>query len=169
VTVQYDRKLSIVVGTNAGSGIEFGEFKLQFRVQRGDWQSPNSCDVRIFNLSDHTANQISTREFTHIAVQAGYQGNLGLIFRGVIKQVRIGRADAYGIDYQSQADNYRLSLSVKTNADGLYYVLSANHTGDTRGKPWYTDLIMLAVDATVFPDSAINSSTALPAEAIRRF
>jgi hypothetical protein len=318
---QYGHKLSLVVGTDAGQGIDFAAFKVQFRVQRGDWQSPNSCDVRIFNLSDQTANKISTREFSQLVVQAGYPGNFGLIFRGTIKQVRIGRIDAkdtyvditaadgdeaycfsamsltlakgatpkdsvqafistmggfgiragyqpelpsngrirgrtffgstrdelrdfaaandvlwsiqdgaltiipqtsyipgtpmlispqtgligvpeqtqngieakillnpqvkigqlvkldskainllrYGIDYQSQSDNYRLSLSVKTNADGLYYVLSCNHTGDTRGQPWYTDLIMLAVDATVIPNSVLNSSTAFPADAIKRW
>jgi hypothetical protein len=50
--------------------------------------------VRIHNVSAETANQISTREFTQIAIQAGYPGNFGLIFRGVIKQVRKGRANA---------------------------------------------------------------------------
>lgn len=318
MSVQYDRKLSIAIGNTAGDAVQFDQqFKVTFRVQRGDWQSPNSCDVRIFNLSDATANKISTKEFTQIAVQAGYPGNFGLVFRGVVKQVRIGRIDAkdtyvditaadgdeaynfssmaltlskgstnddsvqafvakmasaisqpisigyapqlqqngrirgrsfygmtrdelrdfaaannvlwsiqdgkltiipqrsyipgeavlispqtgligvpeqtqngievrillnpqvkigqlvkldskavnllrYGLDSASQADNFRLSQSVKTQADGLYYALSANHTGDTRGQTWYTDLIMLAVDAQI-PQTATPRGAVQPA------
>jgi hypothetical protein len=305
MTVQYDRKLSFAIGTAAGDAVQFDQqFKVTFRVQRGDIQSPNSCDVRVYNLSDQTANTISTREFTQIALQAGYPGNFGLIFRGVIKQARIGRADAKdnyvditaadgdeaycfssmsltlakgstpqdslqaifqdmaraatnqpitmgyqpqlatngrirgrtfygmtrdeledfaaanevtwsiqdgqltlipkrsyipgtpvligpqtgligvpeqtqngiearvllnpqvkigqlvkldskvnllrkGVDLGSFLSNKNIERSLKTNSDGLYYVLSANHWGDTRGQPWYTDLIMLAVDGQV--------------------
>jgi hypothetical protein len=94
VTVQYDRQLSLIVGTNTGAGIEFGKLRVQFQVRRGDFQSPNTCDVKIYNVSPQTANQISTKEFTRMALQAGYPGNFGLIFRGVIKQVRIGRENA---------------------------------------------------------------------------
>lgn len=44
--------------------------------------------------------------------------------------------------------NLNLQPSIKTNADGLYYVMVANHQGETRGDPWRTDLTCLAVDAT---------------------
>jgi hypothetical protein len=70
-----------------------GGFSIEFKVRRGDIQTPNTLDARIWNLSPKTANKISTREFTQVALQAGYDGNFGLIFRGVIKQVRIGRVD----------------------------------------------------------------------------
>lgn len=32
--------------------------------------------------------------------------------------------------------------------DGFYKVYSVQHTGDTRGNPWYTDLVTVAVDGT---------------------
>lgn len=34
------------------------------------------------------------------------------------------------------------------NADGFYKVIYCDHTGDTRGQPWYTDMICLSTDAT---------------------
>src|SRR5262245_58054798 len=89
---QYNRKLSIVVGEGT-EGQDFSEFKVTFSVRRGDLQTPNSADVRIYNVSDQTAHRIE-KEFTRIAIQAGYEGNFGLIFDGTIKQARRGRVDA---------------------------------------------------------------------------
>lgn len=318
MTLQYLRKVSFVVG-NEGDALDFSQFRVTFNVRRGDYQNPNSCDLRIFNLSDSTANRIHD-EFTQVAVQAGYEGNFGLIFRGTIKQVRKGRLDQldsyvdvtaadgdeaynfstmalslaagatpsdsvqaflkvmasqainqgytpelstngsvrgkvfygatkdevrkfamanqlswnlndgrlsfipltsyvpsanvpvispqtgligvpeqtqngiemrvllnpsikigqlvqldstalnllrYGLDVQSQATNIRLSKSVKTSADGLYYVMVANHMGDTRENSYYTDLVCLAVDASVPADAAAQAAIQPSAASIR--
>jgi hypothetical protein len=56
-------------------------------------QTPNSADVRIYNVADSTAERIKN-EFTQVVIQAGYQANFGLVFRGTIKQIRKGREDA---------------------------------------------------------------------------
>ena len=93
---QYLRKLSVVVANAAGNGIDFAEFRVTFSVRRGDSQTPNSADVRIFNLAPHLANQLATNasEFTQIQIQAGYQNaQYGLIFSGTVKQYRKGRVD----------------------------------------------------------------------------
>lgn len=335
-TLQYDRQLSMLVGgqfgsssqtaTNSSAGttttfgdevaaLDFAKFHVVFQVNRGDVQSPNSADVRIYNVSDQTANRLQN-EFSQIQIQAGYVGNFGLIFQGTVKQVRKGREDAkttyvditaadgdeaynystialslaagatpadaiqgfvqsmaqagirqgyipdlstngsprgevfygmtrdelrdfakannvlwsiqdgaltivpqtsyipgevpvispatglisvpeqtqngiemtvllnplmrigqlvkldssnvnqlrYGLDIQSQAYNQFLKERVKTNMDGLYYVMQANHNGDTRGNPWYTRLTCLAVDATIASDP--SKGAILPSEAV---
>ena len=316
-TLQYLRKLTLAVGNAAGQATDFSNQRCVFSVRRGDFQTPNSCDVRIYNLSQKTANSLTDpAQFTQVAIQAGYEGNFGLIFRGTIKQVRLGRVDArdsyvditaadgdeaynfspmalslaagstpksdlqafirsmaeagvsqgyapqfsesgrvrgrvfygltrdelrqfakdndvvwsiqdgqltlipqvsyipgevpvispqtgllgipeqtqngilmrvllnpslkigqrvllqsnainqyrYGLDVQSQATNPLLARSIKTSADGTYYVMKADHNGDTRGNDWYTQLTCLAVDATVPPNlasqGAINPSAA---------
>ncbi len=319
--LQYGRKLSLVIGSASGDALDFSAFKCAFQVRRGDYQNPNSCDVRIYNLSDATASRIQT-EFTQVIIQAGYEGNFGLIFTGTIKQVRKGRADQrdtyvdvtaadgdeaynfstvalslaagatpanalekfigamasgavtkgyapdlpttgsvrgrvycglvkdeirdfarnnscawsvqegkltlipltsyiagdvpvisattgligipeqtqngltlrvllnpaikigqtvkldnksainlyrFGLDVQSQASNALISSSIKTNADGLYYVMVANHSGDTRGIPWYSDLTCLSVDATVPPSSASQAAISPSAASIARY
>lgn len=316
---QYRRKLSLIVGNNAGgAGIELSDLRVTFRIKRGDYQTPNSADVRVHNVSDQTANRIRN-EFTRIAIQAGYEGNYGLIFDGTIKQARRGRVDAkdsyiditaadgdmaynfstlavslaagatpddavqaflksmaaqgisqgykpelstngsargrvffgltrdelrewaqvgdvlwsiqdgkltlipktsyipgeipvissatglvgvpeqtpngiearvllnpslkigqvvkldstinlhrYGLDVRSQATSEFQRQQIKTNADGLYYVMNADYIGDTRGNDWFSDLICLAVDATVPPAMAPRAAIAPEAASIRR-
>lgn len=328
MTTQYLRQLSCVVANEAGEGIEFGNFHVQFQTRRGDFQTPNSCDVRIFNLAPATANKISGLEFTQLQVSVGYAGTGGvpsapiLIFRGTIKQFRKGRVNQldsyvditaadgdeaynfapvfvsvpasnsqsgiqaallqamqpYGVtqgylpnlpqsglvrgrvlfgmcrdeyrdfawtnnckwsiqdgastlipytsyvatgtaipiisvstgligvpeqtqqgitiktlmnpafkvgqlvqltagvntfrrslDINAQSDNQALALQVQTSADGLYYVMTANHTGDTRGQSWYTDLTCLSVDSTITQEDTLSVLVAQSAGSISRY
>lgn len=315
---QYRRKFSVLVGDGAGAALDLSELRVTFQIRRGDLQTPNSADVRIYNVADQTAHRIRS-EGTRIVIQAGYEGNFGLIFDGTIKQVRKGRVDArdsyvditaadgdmaynystlavslaagatpddamqafvksmaaqgisqgykpelstngsvrgrvyygmtrdelrewaevqdvlwsiqdgkltlipktsyipgevpvissatgligvpeqtqngiemrvllnpslkigerikldstvnlyrYGLDVPSQAVSEFQRQQIKTNADGLYYVMVANHSGDTRGNDWYTDLICLAVDATVPPAMALRAAIAPEAASIKR-
>jgi len=317
---QYRRKFSLIIGDNAGgAGLDLSDFRVTFRVKRGDYQTPNSADVRIYNVADRTANRIRN-EFTRVALQAGYEGNYGLIFDGVIKQARRGRVDAkdsyiditaadgdqaynystialslaagnrpddavqafvksmaaqgisqgytpelsqngsargrvfygltrdelrewaevedvlwsiqdgkltlipktsyipgevpvissatglvgvpeqtangiemrtllnpalkigqvvkldstinlhrYGLDVRSQATSEFQRQQIKTNADGLYYVMIGDYIGDTRGNDWFSDLICLAVDATVPPAMAPRAAIAPEAASIKRY
>jgi hypothetical protein len=77
---------------------------------RGDIETPNSAQIRVYNPSPLTVSTLleqgSELEFTQVQVQAGYEGSYGLIFRGTIKQVRYGR--------EQQTDTY---LDI-TAADG---------------------------------------------------
>ena len=97
-TQQFGRQFSFLVGDSAGKATELGLFRCVFHIQRGDYQNPNTADCRVYNLSSNTANGFLQKEFTQIAIQAGYPGNYGLIFRGTLAQVRLGR--------ESQTDSY---------------------------------------------------------------
>jgi hypothetical protein len=117
------------VADPAGKGLELGTLRVVFEVHRGDLQSPNSCDIRVYNLADDTANQIDT-EFTQLALKVGYgfpdaNGNpppLGLIFQGSIKQVRKGREDqknSYGAITAADGDEpYCFAVMARTLAAG---------------------------------------------------
>jgi len=95
VTTQYLRQFSLIVATAAGNGLELGSLRCTFNIRRGDIQTPNTCDARIYNLSTNTANLIASPEFTQLQVKVGYgaTSNLALIFAGSLKQVRLGRED----------------------------------------------------------------------------
>lgn len=99
---QYGRKVSLLVGGDSGDALDLSELRIAFAVRRGDLQTPNSADIRVYNLSDSTAARVMqllpTPEFTRVVLQAGYEGNFGVIFDGSIKQVRRGR--------ESQTDTY---------------------------------------------------------------
>jgi hypothetical protein len=322
-TLQYGRKLSLIIATDSGAGIELGEFRVVFHVMRGDYQTPNQADIRVYNLATATANKLAAAEFTQLALQAGYPGNFGLLFQGTITQARIGRenqTDSYvdftaadgdeaynfatiaasmsagadaagrglaafiqsmkdqgitqgytpklstngnvrgrvfygptrdelrrfaasndciwsiqdgkltmipqtsyiagdiatispdtgliGIPEQTQnglsmkvllnpslkigqaikltntaINQLRLSNDIyaasdnlnskdstrKLNAQGLYYVMVANHSGDTRGNDWTTDMTCLAIDATVPVSDSFLASATVSGEAIRRW
>lgn len=318
---EYLRQFSCVVAKSDGQGLEFNQFKVQFTVRRGDFQTPNSCDVRIYNLSDKTANLIGQKEFTQLSLSAGYVGNFALIFQGTIKQFRLGRInqlDSYvditaadgdeaynfapvltsipagtnqtgiadvlysamkkysvtegyspilpsnqtirgrvmyglvrdelrnfawtnnckwsiqdsqvnlipytsyiaggqvpvisvstglvgvpeqtqqginirtllnptykigqliqltsgvntfrrSLDLPSQVSNIATALQVQTSADGLYYVMIANHKGDTRDNEWYTEMVCLSVDSTITSDQALKALVAQDAGTILRY
>lgn len=42
--------------------------------------------------------------------------------------------------------------------DGIYYVLVAEHTGDTRGVEWYTNLVLLNIDPSSNPLNSVGSA-----------
>lgn len=89
---QFGRKLSFVVGTPGSDALDLSQLRVQFIIRRGDLQTPNTLDARIFNLTDDTANRIGN-EFSRVVLQAGYEGGFGTIFEGSITQVRAGRID----------------------------------------------------------------------------
>jgi hypothetical protein len=119
MTQQYLRRVSVKV-SSATRSWDFANFRVKFEVRRGDMQTPNSCDVRIYNASGNTADKLAETplvptdsEFTTLEITAGYgppldadgntvpgtdPGNSARIFSGGIVQVRIGR--------ESQLDSY---------------------------------------------------------------
>lgn len=93
---QYLRQISLKIG-NDQTALDLSNLRIRFSVRRGDLKTPNSADIRVYNVSDQTA-QRAQKEFERIVLQAGYAGNFGVIFDGTIKQVRRGR--------ESQTDTY---------------------------------------------------------------
>lgn len=302
---QYLRKASLIVGGQNEKALDLSTLRFRFAIRRGDLQTPNSADIRVYNVSDSTADRIRQilpqPEFTRVVIQGGYDGNFGILFDGEIKQVRLGRESStdtyiditaadgdsaynfsmmalslaagstskdhvsavlqgmaehaitkgyipdlpgnplprgkvmygmsrdemrkiarntqtawsiqdgklqmvpetayipgevpvitsatgmiglpeqtqngirvrnllnpnlkigqavkldnksiqgyrFGLGINQQAGNLMVEQSIKTNADGLYYVMIADHVGDTRGNEWYSDLLCLAIDATI--------------------
>lgn len=86
---QYLRQISLKVG-DADEALDLSDMRIRFAVRRGDLKTPNSADIRVYNLSEHTMQKVQ-KEFTRVVLQAGYAGNYGVIFDGTIKQVRRGR------------------------------------------------------------------------------
>jgi hypothetical protein len=93
MTQEFLRQMNLVVANATGAGFDFKDFWCTFNVRRGDFQTPNSLDARIYNVKPETANQISKLEFTTVSLSAGYPGNVGLLFEGSIVQFRQGRVD----------------------------------------------------------------------------
>lgn len=90
---QFGRVYSLIVGGANGDALDLSELHFKFNVKRSDTVTPNIADIRVYNLSDDTASKIK-KEFKQVILQAGYEGNKGVIFKGNIKQVIRGRENA---------------------------------------------------------------------------
>lgn len=88
--LQYIRHCNLIVANEAGEGLDLSNLRIVFKIKKSDAQTPNTAEIRVYNLADGTANRIR-KEFQNITLQAGYESNYGLIFNGNIKQVRFGR------------------------------------------------------------------------------
>lgn len=90
---QWIRKASLIVA-DGEEGLDLSELHFKFKVDQSDLETPNNCIIRVYNLSDKTAQAVE-KEYTRVVLQAGYQnGAFGIIFDGTIKQVRRGRENA---------------------------------------------------------------------------
>lgn len=90
---QYLRTCQLIVAGNGLDGLDLSALRIKFSVKRSDTMTPNVADIRVYNLEHETAVRIR-KEFTRVILQAGYEGNFGVIFQGNIKQVILGRESA---------------------------------------------------------------------------
>lgn len=88
--LQYLRKINLIVAGASGDGLDLSPMRIVFKTKKSDAQTPNTAEIRVYNLAPETAKKIR-QEFKTITLQAGYEANYGVIFTGNIKQVRFGR------------------------------------------------------------------------------
>jgi len=87
---QFLRAATLVVADGV-SGRDLSNLHFKFSLKQRNLQTPNTCQIRVYNVSDDTANQVQ-KQFSKIILQAGYQGgDIGTIFSGSLVQVRRGR------------------------------------------------------------------------------
>lgn len=98
---QWLRKVSLIVAGKDGKGLDLAQFKIRFEVRHKFIYMPGVLEATIFNLKKETINLIksygnpSPNDYDptgpQIILQAGYAGNYGVIFKGNIKQIMVGR------------------------------------------------------------------------------
>lgn len=119
--LQYIRKCKLLVAGASGDGLDLSGLRIQFKIKKSDAQTPNTAEIRVYNLAESTARQIR-KEFKRVVLQAGYESNYGVIFDGNIKQVRMGRengTDTYiDIAAGDGDDAYNYAVVNKTLAAG---------------------------------------------------
>lgn len=92
-TQQFLRQCTLLVSNKAGKALDLSALRIKFQVKMTGTATPNTADIRVYNISYDTAFQIQ-KEFTKVVLQGGYQANFGVVFQGNIKQVLIGRESA---------------------------------------------------------------------------
>lgn len=89
---QFKRAASLVLVAGE-KGLDLSKFRFTFQTVQQDVESPSNCTIRVYNLKPETVKSIRG-EYSKVVLQAGYEGALGLIFQGTIKQYRVGRENA---------------------------------------------------------------------------
>jgi len=92
---QYGRVCTLLVTNTRGEGIDLSQLRIKFAVKRTDTATPNTANIRVYNLENETAILIR-KNYTNqrVILQAGYATNYGVVFQGNIKQVILGRESA---------------------------------------------------------------------------
>lgn len=102
---QYIRACKLIVFGLDRNGLDLSELRIKFSVKRSDVQTLNVADIRVYNVSAETASQmfndysptingVTQATRGRVLLQAGYEGNFGVIFEGNIKQIILGRESA---------------------------------------------------------------------------
>ena len=157
---QYIRRCNLIVADAKGNGLDLSNLRIVFKIKKSDAQTPNTAEIRVYNLAKETASKIR-KEFSTVLLQAGYDSNYGTIFAGNIKQVKLGREngtdsyidiaagdgdDAYnfavvnstlsaGATQQDQINSAAGSMSVKAVKQGSITGVESNKL--PRGKVMY--------------------------------
>ncbi|CAB3918920.1 phage protein [Achromobacter sp. CF-sbj1-Ac2-l] len=84
---QWGRKVSLIVGDE--EALDLSALSFSFGIKRNDAKSPNTATIKVMNASRETAS-LAQREFTRVVLQAGYEGNYGVIFHGNVVRAKWG-------------------------------------------------------------------------------
>jgi len=82
---QYKRHAQVIIG-KSGKGLLVENLRIVFEVVKDHQSAPNFANIKIYNLNDQHQNQIRT-EYDDIILNAGYEGDEAVLFRGNIKHV----------------------------------------------------------------------------------
>lgn len=83
--LQWKRVCQVDVGRSSGEHLRVDQtFKIEFEVTKTIGRTPNTALIRLFNLSQEHENQVKG-EFDDVVVNAGYEGDVLMLFRGNIR------------------------------------------------------------------------------------
>jgi hypothetical protein len=116
VGLQYQRNFQLIV-SNSTTGLDLSQLHCKFSIKRSSNQTPNTADIKVYNLDESTA-QIIQKQFTSVVIQGGYNSNYGVVFKGTIKQVLIG--------HDNQTDSYIEIVAGDGDLSYNYAVVNAN-------------------------------------------
>lgn len=87
---QYDRSYELTIISPEGLSRVITGLRIQFEITKSILSYPNLCKLTIFNANQDTLS-ILQRKYTKIVLNAGYKGDIGLLFKGQVRNVFQGR------------------------------------------------------------------------------
>jgi hypothetical protein len=93
----FERRAILTVGKGSGEAIRIdnratnGALDFSFNVTRTLKKDPNKAEIRIFNLNQTTRSRITSLKRIPVELEAGYDDDPTLIFRGNLREARTER------------------------------------------------------------------------------
>lgn len=91
---QFGRSASLLLASSnlllSSKALDLSALQFRFEVKNADVETPNTAYIRIYNPAEQTRKTI-IKEYDKVLLQAGYQSNTGVIFRGTVKQFKFGK------------------------------------------------------------------------------
>ena len=144
--VQFNRAVTLVVGSSqTGAGINLSDLRFTFETSAGDTETPNTAIIKVFNLNDDTRKQI-IKEFDTVLLQGGYQGNVGLLFNGTIKQFKRGK--------DNNVDSYLMIMAADSDLSYNFGVIAQSFQAGSNAEQRlnaYAGSINLSVNKSANP------------------
>jgi len=136
------------VASNTGTSVSIQNERLTY-VKRTSFLPGQAIE-----LTSNTG-MIGTPNQTNIGVNVKCLLNPLIVIGGRI-QINNASVQKLKIDLNIRdAKQIATSIPAPLTADGVYYVLAAEHSGDTRGVEWYTSLVTLNISVSSNPNNAV--------------
>lgn len=149
-------------GTLPRGKVLYGMFRDQMRTlarSNGATWSIQDGQVQVIQLQDYLPSQAVVLNSQTGLIGIPEQTEQGVEARVLINpKLRVGALVQINNSLINQTVNANpnqpvpfnrytgLQLLARTTEDGLYRLYSSEHSGDSRGQEWYSDLILLAID-----------------------
>lgn len=76
------------IDIDARSGVGLDSLRVVFSIERDVKRRPNSCEVRVYNLTKPHQAELAKDPAVRVRLEAGYVGELGTIFDGDLRSAR---------------------------------------------------------------------------------
>lgn len=125
MTQIFDRKYELNITSVDGQSRSISELRIEFEITKSILSFPNVARITIFNYAPETRVLLEQRH-AHISLNAGYEGNVGLLFQGEVRNVFASRDRELSTltvyagdgqkDWENAAINKTFSESVSVSA-----------------------------------------------------
>lgn len=113
----WQRRVQLLIGQDDGQWLDVSELRIRFRVEQALVGKPGHAVITVNNMANDTAQRIQ-REGAPVILQAGHEGNAGLIFRGTAIQIRRGR--------ESQTDTFLEITAIDGDVAYMYATVNVS-------------------------------------------
>lgn len=122
--LQFGRAANLFL-VNDRQTLDLSQLRFRFTTEANDVDTPNIATIRVYNLSEQTTQQ-AIAEYSGVIINAGYEGSLGTIFQGTVKQFRRGKEgnidtflDIYAADGDGPYNFALISSSLQAGTTGV--------------------------------------------------